>query len=454
MNDTLEAQGIAAFERGELALAESLLRRAMAQSATVSVVYRLAVVLYRLQQFGECARLFAAVAPHLPLEPAAVEAFSFALEQCGDFERSLALREQLLAAVPGEDSAVKYVDTLVRHGRTDLLDARLPALLAQYPGQPRLLGQAASHALASGEPARGLALLSRLVPPGGSDPALAALPHWDGQAFDGTLLLPMEPHIGEEILVSYFLGDLERIGQHAAVEVDARLVPLLARRFASVTFVPRGQLPLAAAGAGKACRRAEPVDIAQAFHAARLAAGSPAWLRADAQRAAALRADYRARWPGKQVVGISWRSLRLLNDLDPKSVPLAALRRTLALPDTVFVSVQYGDARRDIEALVGSGLPVPFLDEGIDATRDIDGLAAQLCALDHLVCVSNTTAHLAGALGVATTVLLPRRFPVLWHWGYRGERTPWYASVRLLRNSEDAGFAALDAALAEQLRQP
>lgn len=54
-----------------------------------------------------------------------------------------------------------------------------------------------------------------------------------------------------------------------------------------------------------------------------------------------------------------------------------------------------------------------------------------------MVTTSNTTAHIAGALGVPCLVLLPRTRPVLWYWGYRGERTPWYPSLRLLRNEHE-----------------
>lgn len=67
--------------------------------------------------------------------------------------------------------------------------------------------------------------------------------------------------------------------------------------------------------------------------------------------------------------------------------------------------------------------------------------------------MSNTTAHLAGALGVPTIVLLPEAFPVFWHWGHAGDECTWYGAVRLLRHAAGNDGAALDEALAERLRR-
>jgi hypothetical protein len=52
-------------------------------------------------------------------------------------------------------------------------------------------------------------------------------------------------------------------------------------------------------------------------------------------------------------------------------------------------------------------------------------------ACDEVVSIGNATAHLAGALGKRTTVLLPE--VPSWRWLAQGETTPWYSSVRLRR---------------------
>jgi ADP-heptose:LPS heptosyltransferase len=70
-------------------------------------------------------------------------------------------------------------------------------------------------------------------------------------------------------------------------------------------------------------------------------------------------------------------------------------------------------------------------DPSIDQMTDLDAFAAQIAAMDVVLAVSGSAAHMAGALGVPTVVLLSPA--PQWKWGGEGERTDWYPSVTLLR---------------------
>jgi len=85
------------------------------------------------------------------------------------------------------------------------------------------------------------------------------------------------------------------------------------------------------------------------------------------------------------------------------------------------------------EALAGeTGVELVHVDE-IDNHADIDGLAALIGACDVIVTVSNTTAHLAAALGRKVLLLLPFSQGLLWYWHHGRTDSPWYADVRLYR---------------------
>jgi ADP-heptose:LPS heptosyltransferase len=71
---------------------------------------------------------------------------------------------------------------------------------------------------------------------------------------------------------------------------------------------------------------------------------------------------------------------------------------------------------------------------GIDNREDLEGLAGLIEGCDLVVSVGNATAHLSGALGQRTWVLLP--YVAGWRWLHEGSRCPWYESVRLYRQSE------------------
>ena len=80
---------------------------------------------------------------------------------------------------------------------------------------------------------------------------------------------------------------------------------------------------------------------------------------------------------------------------------------------------------------------------------DLDEMAALMCALDGVVTVCTATAHLAGALGRPTLVLVPS--VAEWRYLERGEAMPWYPSVRLYRQASGESWSAVVQAVAGEL---
>ena len=66
-----------------------------------------------------------------------------------------------------------------------------------------------------------------------------------------------------------------------------------------------------------------------------------------------------------------------------------------------------------------------------DELADFADTAAVLALVDVVVCVDTSVAHVAGALGRTTFVLLP--FQPDWRWTLRSRPSPWYPAVRLFR---------------------
>jgi hypothetical protein len=63
----------------------------------------------------------------------------------------------------------------------------------------------------------------------------------------------------------------------------------------------------------------------------------------------------------------------------------------------------------------------------------LNDTAHALRALDLLVTVDTSVAHLAGALGVPTLLMIP--FVPDWRWMVGRTDTPWYRSVQLIRQT-------------------
>ena len=77
--------------------------------------------------------------------------------------------------------------------------------------------------------------------------------------------------------------------------------------------------------------------------------------------------------------------------------------------------------------------------------------AAIIEAMDLVIAVDTSVIHLAGALGKQARVLIPR-VPE-WRWGLKGEISPWYPTVRVLRQATDGDWTPVVARLTEDVRR-
>jgi ADP-heptose:LPS heptosyltransferase len=99
-----------------------------------------------------------------------------------------------------------------------------------------------------------------------------------------------------------------------------------------------------------------------------------------------------------------------------------------------FVNLQYGDVREELAWLRRERGVEVLSHGGVDNREDLEGLAGLIEGCDLVVSVGNATAHLSGALGQKTWVLLP--YVAGWRWLHEGSTCPWYQSVRLYRQSK------------------
>jgi hypothetical protein len=113
---------------------------------------------------------------------------------------------------------------------------------------------------------------------------------------------------------------------------------------------------------------------------------------------------------------------RLEKNLTPEA--LAALA---GLEGVVLVSLQKGGHVPKLAEL----LPQAAMIDDTDALGDFADTAALICQLDLVIAVDTAVAHLTGALGRPTLLLLKRSGGYFWPDG-RSD-TPWYPSMRLIR---------------------
>lgn len=263
-------------------------------------------------------------------------------------------------------------------------------------------------------------------------------PEWDGRTGPGTrvTVLRLLRDIGAQLRGVRALDLLADTGTEVTLCAEPRLAPLVARSFPRLRVIPDEAQPAGAGPWTSYERVAERV-----WPSAERAAASFRPLRPDPGRVAALRRGYLGRGPGP-LVGLSWWSSNTRKDLPPH----AAWAPLLAGLDATFVSLQYAPREAGFAAFAAAA-PVPVLaGDAVDPVADIDGCAAQTAAMDLVVSVSNTTVHMAGALGV------PCLTPVNVAGVPERERWFFYPEARFFYKAE-ASWEALFARIAARARR-
>jgi tetratricopeptide (TPR) repeat protein len=143
-------------------------------------------------------------------------------------------------------------------------------------------------------------------------------------------------------------------------------------------------------------------------------------------------------------VGIVWRgsAYHRWNRYACRSMPLEELRPLAAIPGVNLYSLQCGPGRQE---LTTADPPFP----AIDLEPDFPNTAAVIEELDLVVTIDTSIAHLAGALGKLTYVMLP--YEACFRWMLDRDDTPWYGNMRLFRQTKPGDWPGVVAAVRDSV---
>jgi tetratricopeptide (TPR) repeat protein len=252
-------------------------------------------------------------------------------------------------------------------------------------------------------------------------------PLWKGEKLaSGRLLIWGEQGVGDEIMFAGLIPDVVRTGSPCVLDCDARLKPLFARSFPGIDVVSGGdpghnpQLDIAAHLPSGSLP-----GLFRVTNAAFAATTSP-YLLADPLERERFRTHYA---DGRRLIGLAWYT-KSRQTGSSRSIDLSLFAPLFARPDIRWVSLQYGDHNALEDQAAAASAPI-VIDRSVDQLSDIDRLAAQIAAMDMVITIDNSTAHLAGALGIPTWLLLP--FAPNWRWLQACDDSPWYPTLRLFQ---------------------
>jgi tetratricopeptide (TPR) repeat protein len=249
----------------------------------------------------------------------------------------------------------------------------------------------------------------------------------------GRVLLWPEQGIGDEVMFSSIISELYKKTDKLLVQADERLIPLFKRSFSKdIEFysskksidendydyhIPYGSLP---------------EYFRQTIESFEIS--SKGWLKASDLKVKDLKSKLITE-DSQNLIGISWHSTAKRTGFQKRSISLNQLATSLHSENVNLISLQYGDVDDEIENLFAeTGIKVIQVKD-INNMNDIDNFAALISACDKVVSIDNSTVHLAGALGKDTQVILP--YSCDWRWGEALEKSYWYSSLKLYRQSKN-----------------
>lgn len=152
--------------------------------------------------------------------------------------------------------------------------------------------------------------------------------------------------------------------------------------------------------------------------------------------------------PGPRI-GLVWQgSPTHVNDMH-RSCGFAALAPLLSAPGITWVSLQVPEAGAPF---VNPPKRITWYDYG-SHLASFAHTAAVLRALDGVVTIDSSTAHLAGALGTRCWLLLPR-IGMDWRWAAETESCRWYRSVTAMRQERPSEWRAVLSAVGAAIAGP
>jgi tetratricopeptide (TPR) repeat protein len=341
-------------------------------------------------------------------------------------EAAAACFERAIALKPGYAEAhYNLACVLQQQGRLDLALPRFQAAVELKPDYAQArFGQALAQIQCGDFTAGWRTYESRWQSVDHDTPMRAyPLPLWTGEKLsNGRLLLWGEQGVGDEIMFAGLVPEALCAGNPVTLGCDPRLQPLFARSFPEIEVVsnpdpdaqfaahlPSGSLP----GLFRTTRSA-------------FAASTSPYLKPEHE----VRDRFRSRYcDGRRLVGLAWQT-RNAKTGRKRSIDLSALKPLFALPNIRWISLQYGDFDALEQQATAANAPV-LIDRSVDQLADIDRFAAQVAAMDRVLTIDNSTAHLAGALGVPVWLMLP--FAADWRWLKDRDDSPWYPTMRLFR---------------------
>jgi len=246
------------------------------------------------------------------------------------------------------------------------------------------------------------------------------------------ILVVKEQGVGDEVLFSSIYADLLKDCTDIYIECDPRLIKIFQRSFEKDIFYPFGYFSSSEKKINNFDNIFYAGSLTKYYRKDIKTFNGDAFLKVSKDHNEKILNKLKKLNKAKKI-GISWKSvINIYGKL--KSLSINDFR-SLFNPGRQIINLQYGDTEREVAEIKNYHLDIYSFEE-VDLFNDFDSLMSILINLDVFVTVSNSTAHFAGALGVPTILICPKKSSTYYYWDYNNGKTPWYKSIKIVKIEE------------------
>jgi len=284
---------------------------------------------------------------------------------------------------------------------------------------------------------------TRALPAQDLFPHVYTQPAWDGSSFAGQrLLVHSEQGLGDTLQFARYLPLVKQRGGTVLVETWPELVALVQSIPDVDTVHAISHEPLAESQF-ELCASIMDLPRLMGTTVATVPAEVP-YLQIDPER---LR-HWQARLQHPELtVGLVWAGRPTHGNDKNRSCHLCDFLPLLDIPGLRFYGLQKGPAAAQIKELPTAR----SLENLADAFDDLMDAGAAISALDLIISVDTALAHLAGGLGKTVWTLLPHAPD--WRWMRDRNDSPWYPTMRLIRQSQPGDWPSVFSQAADLLQR-
>ena len=245
------------------------------------------------------------------------------------------------------------------------------------------------------------------------------------------ILIWSEQGIGDQIMYGSIFSEISNLSKSVIVKFDKRLIKIFEKKHKNINFIDNetiikeeqydAHLPLGDLGYlfRKDLKSFKKVNFP--------------YIDKNSKISSKVKSTYYNQ--NKIIVGISWTSKNEEIGQN-KSINLVSFLPILKLNNLTFLDLEYKNSDKDRNTLFeNTGLKIQKF-EGIDYYNDIIGVASIIDSCDLIITCSNVNAHIAGALGKKTFLLLPLGKGRLWNWNAEKNKSIWYPSVKIFQQTK------------------